>query len=113
MAMKTPVSPNLVTGLTNEQILAEIEDVIRAMPDPRKLHFDDASTLAWLGRASAVMENWSMPHVVWWNAAVSGLRSPGTASQQNESRLVTLLYQAKHDLLLKTKGPGSVAICCL
>ena len=97
------------TGLTKEQILAEIEDVIRAMPDPDKLGWDSPEVLAWFGRAGAAIENWSMPHMVYWNSAVIAVRK-GMVRDDGKAKVIILLHQAQNDLRMKTTGPVNVAI---
>lgn len=101
--------PDILTGLTKEQVLAEIEGVIRTMPDPARFHHHDPEILAWLGRASAAIENWSAAHMIPWNAALANIQG-GRASGNGETKMRTLLYQAQSDLRLKTIGPANVAI---
>ncbi|RUP10185.1 hypothetical protein [Hyphomicrobium sp.] len=100
---------DVLTGLTKHQVLAEIEDVIRAMPDTDKLHWDSLDVLAWLGRATAVIENWSMAKSVAWTMAVNDLRRGGI-SADGRARVIMLLHQAHNDLRMKTIGPANLAI---
>lgn len=100
---------DLLTGLTKHQILAEIEDVIRAMPEANKLHWDSPEVLAWLGRAGAAVENWSLGKTVEWNLAVNAVRR-GRVFEDGKARIIMLLRQAHNDLRLKTIGPINVAI---
>jgi hypothetical protein len=100
---------NVLTGLTNEQLLAEVEDVIRSMPNKEKLHHENQVTWAWLGRALAVLPNWNMP---WGVTAASEAIQSGRAvdGHTGEMKLMVLLNQAQSDLRLKTIGPVNVAI---
>ena len=100
---------DLITGLTKEQLLAEIEDVIRAMPDPDNLHSNSPEILSWLGRAGAAINNWSKPMAIEWNSAVTVLRS-GRLQGDGKARVIMLLHQAQNDLRMKTTGPVNAAI---
>lgn len=100
---------NPLTDLTNQQILAEIEDVLRHMPARDQLHWDTPEVLAWLGRATAVIEHWSFSKSTEWSLAVNAVRT-GRMYEDGPARVQMLLHQAQHDLRLKVVGPGSVAI---
>lgn len=100
---------NILTGLSKQEVLAEIEDVIRAMPDMEKLNWDSPDVLAWLGRAGAAIENWSVPQTVEWNLAVNAVRR-GRVYEDGKARVVMLLHKAQNDLRLKTIGPINLAI---
>lgn len=101
---------DILTGLTKIQVLAEIEDVIRSMPERDKLHWDSLDILAWYGRATAAMHNWDGGAGRFaWDFALNDLRS-GRASANAPARIITLLHQAQSDLRLKTIGPINVAI---
>jgi hypothetical protein len=102
---------NILTDLPNEQMLAEVEDVIRSMPDRGTLHHDSDDVLTWLGRALAAINNWSLAHGAAASTAVESIRSPSALdSWPGSSKLLILLRQAQSDLRLKTVGPVNVAI---
>lgn len=101
---------DILTGLTKLQVLAEIEDVIRSMPQRDKLHWDSPDILAWCGRATAAMHNWDGgAGRVAWDFALHDLRT-GRASANAPARIITMLHQAQSDLRMKTIGPINVAI---
>ena len=79
------------------------------MPDADKLHWDNMEVLAWLGRAGAAIENWSVVKTVEWNSAVIALRR-GRVFEDGKARLMILLHQARNDLRMKTIGPINLAI---
>jgi hypothetical protein len=98
--------------MTREQLLVEVEDVIRTMPPRPTIRHETPENLAWLGRVSAVIESWDkskgivlLPNLLdrfyGINArdAIEGFR-----------KLVTLLHQAQNDLRMETSGPVSVAV---
>jgi hypothetical protein len=44
-------------ALTTEQLLAEIEDLIRTMPDRATIRHELPENFAWFGRAAALVRN--------------------------------------------------------
>ena len=96
-------------SLPKEHLLAEVEDLLRSMPPDGDLGQNAPSTLAWLGRLRAVIEEWSMPKMIPLNAALNNLRS--SIYRDNGVReIAVLLHQAQHNLRLHTLGPSSSAI---
>ena len=100
---------NILTGLTKQQVLAEIEDVIREMPGRDKLHWDSPEVIAWFGRATAAIENWSFAKTMPWNLAVQAVRT-GRVYDDGPSKVLMILHHAQSDLRLKTVGPINTAI---
>lgn len=98
-----------LTGLTKLKVLAEIEDVIRAMPETNKLHWDSPEILVWFGRASAAMHNWDLVGGVQWDSAVQAIRR-GRVFEDGPARAIMLLHKAQNDLRMKSIGPINVAI---
>lgn len=97
-------------AITQEQLLAEVEDLLRTLPPRQQIAHDRPEILSWLGRASAVLQAWD---------PIQGLVGPYLGQMrhyqslpidQGYKALVTVLHQARHDLRMKTVGPVSVAI---
>lgn len=44
--------------MTNDQLLAEIEDVLRAAPSIDSIHSEKAEVYPWEGRVAAVIHKW-------------------------------------------------------
>lgn len=98
--------------MTKEQLLAEIEDVLRTMPPRATIRHETQENLAWLGRLSAVIEN--------WDATKAIVLLPGYLDQflgidarnaaQGFRKIMTLLHQARHDLRMETLGPINIAV---
>ncbi len=97
--------------MTKEQLLAEVEDLLRTMPPRATIRHEAEQNFSWLGRMSAVIEQ--------WNPAMSNIlrehldRLHGqNAHLATESfrRILTLLHQAQHDLRMQTLGPMNVAL---
>jgi hypothetical protein len=97
--------------MTKEQLLAEIEDLLRTTPPLEKIREGTEDSIAWLGRVSAVIENWNKPKmgfVTLYLGQIHGFYAynapPGFAG------LRTLLHQARSDLRMQTLGPANVAV---
>jgi hypothetical protein len=95
--------------LTPEQLLAEVEDVIRTTPPSAAIHADTIEIHDWIGRTVAVLKTWNM---------VSGGMLPtynlgsGNPALHNGAyrKIIQTLREARHDLLLQTGRPLSMAI---
>jgi len=79
------------------------------MPPKESLRRSDNENLAWLGRASALVEAWNMPKMISMGVAIQKLYALHT-SQDGLNGILILLHQARHDLRMKTVGPLSAAI---
>lgn len=97
--------------MTNEQLLVEVEDLLRTMPPRARIRHQNEENLSWFGRAFAVVGQ--------WKSELSSLmlayeaRIHGTAASDAEvalSGMLTLLHQARHDLRMQTQGPTNVAV---
>jgi hypothetical protein len=93
-----------------EQLLAEVEDVLRTMPSRATIR--DPENAAWFGRALAAIERWNsgkgiliaapyVKDVMDGNMLISGKALHG---------LTVLIHQAHHDLLAQVPGAGSIAV---
>ena len=95
----------------HEQLLAEVEDIIRTMPPRETIRHEAPENLAWLGRASAVVGIWNSAKAMSFDHYVSQLHAPtATVASQGFRAVVTMLHQVRHDLRLKTVGPLTVAV---
>lgn len=97
--------------MTNEQLLAEVEYLLRSMPPRETLRHETEENLTWLGRLSAVIEKWDLPKSISLHVAISHLHGH-TSHEANRGfrQLMILLRQAQHDLQMETLGPISVAV---
>jgi hypothetical protein len=98
--------------ISEEQILAELEDVIRAAPTPQELRQGTPDTHAWLGRALAAVELWNGAKGIAAGAALMKIQAARTPMDlgQGYSALMVLLHQGRHTLRALTLGPVSVAV---
>lgn len=102
--------------LAPEQLVLEIEDIIRSMPGPRDFAVNSDKCIPWLGRASAAMSAWDHTRSVLHFEPV--VLTYSKVSAQHESfnfgptrqTLLVLLHQAQSDLRLRTTGSVSIGI---
>lgn len=97
--------------LTNEQLLAEIEDILRTMPPRPTIRHETEENFSWLGRVSAAVEQWDPPKAIPLRGYLDQFHSV-MAREAGEGlrKVMTLLHQARNDLRMKTLGPMNVAV---
>lgn len=97
--------------MTKEELLGEVEDVLRTMPPRETLRHPTDENFAWLGRVSAAIEAWDLVKGFSLGLALQQFQST-MARDANEGlrTILTLLHQARHDLRMKTIGPVNTAI---
>ena len=100
-----------MASTTPEQLLAEVEDLLRTMPPFATIRHDNPETLAWFGRASAVLTRWNLARSIPAASFISALQASRTVDPGPPYRgLVTLLHEAQHALRMETVGPLTVAV---
>lgn len=97
--------------ISDEQLLSELEDLIRSQPQRATIRHDTPENRTWIGRAVAAISRWNM---------VSGTQARGYAMAINHvmareaadgiNGLFGLLYEASSSLRLSTIGPVSTAV---
>ena len=93
---------------TKEQLLAEVEDLIRTAPTYPAIRKMRESDLAWLGRFPAVIRAWNGNRGSEVLALSMGVHTLN--ADQNLERIMTLLQEARYSLRMETVGPVSVAV---
>jgi hypothetical protein len=101
-----------MTKTSDEQILVEVEDILRTMPPRQSLGNSDPDVLAWIGRASAIVHAWNPTRaMVVFDGHVRNLGASSSREYDEGYRgVVTTLNQVRHDLRMKSSGPLTVAI---
>jgi len=95
--------------MTKEQLLAELEDLLRTMPSSATIRDETPENLGWLGRAAAVIEQWDPAKSILLRDYIHQLHAFITVNASaGFSNLVTMLHQARHDLRMQTLGPMNV-----
>lgn len=97
--------------LTKEQLLAEVEDLLRNAPTRLDIVGNTESGLSWFGRFLAVINAWDSKRAMDLTL-VQQLLAMSTAHQSVNGyrRVLTLLHEARHALRMETVGPLSVAV---
>jgi hypothetical protein len=98
-------------ALTAEQMLSELEDLIRAQPPTSTVRHNTSENRAWIARTVAAISHWDI-------ASGAQARGFARAIHHNMAReaadgidgLFGLLYEASSSLRLSTIGPVSTAI---
>jgi hypothetical protein len=99
------------TTPTQEQLLAEVEDLLRTMPAKEKLNHPLDENVSWFGRAAAIIEQWKMPKIALFNLSLARFYSPFPVESSIGFReIMVLLHQARNDLRMRTLGPTNVAL---
>ena len=119
--------------MDDEHLLAEVDDLLRTSPPQSDfIEQENDEVISWLGRTAAVLKKWDPIQSVGMDRHISVLQKrppPNLPSQDplNRSAMIlenlvldrhgpaynglrTLLFQAQHDLRMKTVGPLSIAI---
>ena len=102
--------------MNNEGLLAEVEDLLRTSPPQSAFEErENDEVLSWLGRTKAVLTEWDWTQSVYISSYSRGLQAEGISQSLNPigsayRGIRTLLFQAQHDLRMKTLGPRTVAI---
>ncbi len=97
--------------VTNEQLLGELEDIIRNQPPYATILQNVPENRAWTGRAVAAISQWDLlsgTQARNYAVAMRGVMARG-ANEALEG-LLGLLYEANSSLRLLTVGPVSTAI---
>lgn len=96
--------------MTDEELLAELEDLLRTMPPRDRLGDDSADSLSWLGRATAIISKWRPEMTIPAQLHIGTMHGPGRGYNQAINGLIVILHQARADLRMKTLGPSNVAV---
>lgn len=99
-------------SLNKEQLLIEIEDIIRTMPPRPTIRHVIPENVAWFGRLSAAIEKWNSTKSALVKGNLDLFFSNGNARETAHgfTKLLMLLHQAQNDLRMETLGPTNVAI---
>jgi len=97
--------------MNQEELLGEVEDVLRTMPPRETLRHPTDENFAWLGRVSAFIEAWDLSKTISLGMAMHQFQGQMARDAQEGMRtILTLLHQARHDLRMKTIGPVNAAM---
>ena len=98
-------------NLTDEQLLAEIDDLLRNMPDKSKLDHLEDENFVWLGRVASALSAWDTMKGGMLKLAINNVHGQfGQASANAVNEIYITLHQARNDLRMSTFGPTNIAI---
>src|SRR5215470_9575051 len=98
-------------AVNREQLLAELEDLLRTMPDEATIHHDTVQNFCWLGRAAAIVEQWDKTKAAQYNEYLTKFHDVlARPSHEGWRQILVLLHQARSDLRMRTLGPINIAI---
>jgi len=97
--------------VTDEELLGEVEDILRTMPPRETLRDPTDENFAWLGRVSAFVESWDSPKQIALGGAIERFHDRmAVPAEIGFRQILTLLHQARHSLRMKTVGPVNAAV---
>jgi hypothetical protein len=100
-----------MADLKPEDLLAEVEDVVRTMPPRTTMHQDTQENFSWFGRAVAAIARWDIMQGGIARSYVTQFHNPMAAeSHKGYQGLMTLLHEARANLRMTTLGPVNTAI---
>ena len=92
-------------------LLAEIEDILRAMPPKAALRHQNEENFSWLGRVVAAIALWDRVQGIAARSCVSQFHDVmAIPSQKGFLGLMSLLHEARNDLRMRTLGPINIAV---
>jgi hypothetical protein len=98
-------------AVNRQQLLTEIEDLLRTMPDQASIRHDTTENFSWLGRAAAIIEQWDKTKAIQFNEYLTKFHDVlARPSHEGWRQILVLLHQARSDLRIRTLGPINVAI---
>lgn len=98
-------------SLTPEQLLSEVEDVLRTMPPRESLGNETPENYAWLGRAQAVIQLWDPVRAVFFSGNIAKVHSGRARDfEAGVPAVLTTLHQVRHELRMQAVGPMTVAV---
>ncbi len=94
-----------------EQLLAEIEDVLRTMPPFATIRHNTPDNVAWEGRAVALMHLWDPVRAVQFNGYMESAHAVlATVSVPAIRSMQRMLHAACQELRMQTMGPMTVVV---
>ena len=97
--------------MKDEELLAEVEDLLRNMPNRENIWENNDLNISWLGRVSAFVEAWNSPQTAKLTLALMDIdRKHRDAIDKGMRNILILLHHARHSLRMKTIGPVNVVV---
>jgi hypothetical protein len=93
-----------------QQLLNEVDELLKTAPPRATIRLEVDENFEWLGRVAAVIEKWKLAKSLVIQSLLSQLRAPfaGRESSSIYQGIITLLYEARHDLRIDIGGSSNV-----
>lgn len=97
--------------MDKEDLLVEVDDILRTMPSRSTLRHSEDQNFAWLGRVAAFVEIWNPSKSIPLNFAMNEFHGLNAReAQEGFRKILTLLHQSRQDLRMNTVGPMNSAL---
>ena len=97
--------------MNEEELLAELEDILRNTPPRQTISHETDENYSWFGRVAAALEAWDMVKGTMARIQIDNIQNPmSRISEDGLRKTLTTLHQARHQLRMKTTGPLSVSV---
>ena len=97
--------------MTREELLAEVEDLIRTTPPRPTIRHETAENTEWFGRAAALISAWSPERAGQFNRNYEQALDRNAHVAAPGLRLVfTMIQEMRSNLVLQTRGPLSTVV---
>jgi hypothetical protein len=97
--------------MNEEELLAELEDILRNTPSRQTISHETDENYSWFGRTAAALEAWDMVKGTMARIEIDNIQNPmSRISEDGLRKTLTTLHQARHQLRMKTTGPLSVSV---
>jgi len=97
--------------MTKEQLLAEVEDLLRTMPSRATIRHETEENISWMGRVSSIIEQWSPMKATVFRQYLDQFQSVMAHDAFKALKnILILLHHARHDLQIQTFGPVNIVV---
>ncbi len=99
------------TNITEEQLLVELEDLLRTMPPRATMRHATDENFSWQGRASAIIEQWNGLKIPLFTHSLSKFNNMmAREADEGQREMMVMLHQARNDLKMRTGRATNTAI---
>ncbi len=97
--------------MTDVELLAEMEDILINAPSRETIFDESIENYCWLGRAVAALEEWDLAKGIMAEIDRDTIKNfKAYVSEEGLRKVLMILHQARHNLLVNTTGQLSVVI---
>src|SRR6478672_11321295 len=98
--------------MNNEQLLLEVDDLLRSMPDRGAMSHNLPENHEWLGRAAALVSMWNPGDGAAFEIIMMTFQTAAFGSDKSNAlnQMLVKLTKMRTNLLLQTRGALNVAV---